>query len=221
MAHLSVQTLNQKNKKKCKVETCNRPYFAKGYCDRHYKQFFKWGEITITADRTRFDPNIFIVEGSICRIVLFNIQGKKVGVAIIDYEDYKICKKKKWHLGVNGYATAVIEKKPTPLHKYIFSAKEIDHIDRDKLNNRKSNLRQCTHSQNMANCLPRKKGSKYKGIWFENRRNKWAASINFNNKKHWIGYFKKEIDAAKAYDIKAIEFHGEFAYLNFGGKING
>ena len=94
---------------------------------------------------------------------------------------------------------------------------QLDHINRDKLDNRIENLRVATNSQNMANkpsCHG--KTSIYKGVC--KRGDKWYAQIKYNGKVHHIGSFDDEVTAALAYNDKATIHHGEFAYIN---KIGG
>jgi len=85
------------------------------------------------------------------------------------------------------------------------------------MDNRKDNLRPATHSQNMCHIAKRSisKTSKYKGVCWKKRNRRWTAAITFEKKKIHLGYFKNEIDAAKAYDEAAKKYHGEFACLNF------
>lgn len=87
-----------------------------------------------------------------------------------------------------------------------------DHIDRDLLNNKRSNLRQCTKQQNCCNSPSRKGSSIYKGVTFHS--NKWQARIRVFNKCISLGHFRLEKDAAKAYDKAAIKYFGDFAYTN-------
>ena len=78
------------------------------------------------------------------------------------------------------------------------------------------NLRLCTQAQNIYNALPRLNcTSKYKGVYRNKKTNRYHAAIQHKGKKFYLGSFKNEIDAAKAYDKKAKELFGEFAYLNF------
>jgi len=106
------------------------------------------------------------------------------------------------------------------MHRQIMEAKKgeiIDHIDRDGLNNLKSNLRIATKSQNNMNRSGRKgTSSKYKGVSWYTSRKCWRAMIQTEGKNKALGYFESEIDAAKAYDEAARKYHGEFAYQNFG-----
>lgn len=91
---------------------------------------------------------------------------------------------------------------------------EIDHKDRDKTNNILTNLRLVTRLQNMHNTSrSRCNTSGYKGVFFHN--GKRDAGISFNNKKIYIGRYNTAIEAAHAYDIKALELHKDYAVLNF------
>ena len=103
------------------------------------------------------------------------------------------------------------------LHRVIIGAQKgqmVDHINGDTLDNRRSNLRFCNHSQNGANSIP-KRGLEFKGVTLDKRRNKWTARIVLNYKKVYLGEFDDKIDAAKAYDKAAKKHFGEFCKLNF------
>jgi len=93
----------------------------------------------------------------------------------------------------------------------------VDHINHDGMDNREANLRAATRAQNIRN---RKKfsnssSSKYKGVSWRKKTRKWEVLITFERKRIFLGCFRSEIDAAKAYDRAAIKYHGEFASLNF------
>jgi hypothetical protein len=101
------------------------------------------------------------------------------------------------------------------LHGHNIYKQDIDHEDHDGLNNQKENLRICSHSKNMQNAKKQKRttSSMYKGVCIH--RTSFAANIQLDKKQIYIGLFKTEEDAAKAYDKKAIELFGKYAYLNF------
>lgn len=91
-----------------------------------------------------------------------------------------------------------------------------DHINRNKLDCRRANLRTVTRSQNQWN---RDKGSdgktsKYKGVYFYKRDKRWVSRICSDNKVLFLGSFKTEIEAAQRYNIFARKLHGDFAYQN-------
>lgn len=90
---------------------------------------------------------------------------------------------------------------------------EVDHINGDRLDNRRENLRLCTHSENGANCKRGINKWKYRGV--SNHRRLFAARIQKDKKKIHIGLYKTPKIAAKAYDKKARELFGEFAFTNF------
>ena len=93
----------------------------------------------------------------------------------------------------------------------------IDHINGNKLDNRKCNLRICTRLENAQNRLPNKNSiSKYKGVNLRKdvKNKKWRATIQCNKKRYSLGDFLTEKEAAKAYNIKAKELFGQFAVLN-------
>lgn len=142
-------------------------------------------------------------------------------VAIVDAKDYEWLSQHKWYASQkrNGfYACRHSKGKVIYMHRVIMKAPQglfVDHIDGNGLNNRRSNLRVCTVSQNHQNQRFRGGLSRYKGVCFLKKINKWRANIGFDGRRMHIGCFDNEIEAAKAYDRKADELFGEFAYLNF------
>jgi len=94
--------------------------------------------------------------------------------------------------------------------------REIDHRNHNGLDNRRCNLRICTHSQNTRYQRPRKGcTSQYKGVYLQKICSKWHAQIVINGHRKYLGLFTSDTEAALAYDRKAKELFGEFACLNF------
>jgi hypothetical protein len=104
------------------------------------------------------------------------------------------------------------------MHRLIMNPPEgvfVDHINGDGLDNRRENLRLVTRQQNMANSRKRHVGqSKYKGVSRARNSPKWRACIVVNKKQIHLGTFDDELDAARAYDLKAVELYGEHAFTN-------
>jgi hypothetical protein len=91
-----------------------------------------------------------------------------------------------------------------------------DHINGDPLDNRKENLRICTAAENQRNRGANKNNtSGFKGVSWSKRDKIWRAGIGHDGKDIKLGCFEDKEEAARAYDRKAIELHGEFAYTNF------
>lgn len=104
------------------------------------------------------------------------------------------------------------------MHRLIMNPPDgvfVDHINGDGLDNRRENLRLVTRQQNMANSRKRHVGqSKYKGVSQARNSPRWRACIVVNKKQIHIGTFDDELDAARAYDRKAVELYGEHAFTN-------
>ena len=123
---------------------------------------------------------------------------------------------------INGrYYKIGIDYKQYKLHQIIFLyhhgyfPKQIDHIDRNPLNNNIENLRETTQSQNNMNRTKLKNcSSQYKGVTWNKNLNKWQVSITINRKRKHLGLFTNETDAAIAYNEAAIKLFKEYANLN-------
>lgn len=121
-----------------------------------------------------------------------------------------------------GYFRLKIKGKTYLLHRIIFAYHKgylppfVDHESRDKLDNRIQNLRECpTKGHNTINSKPRSDNtSKYKGVTWHKNIGKWHCSVFKQGKRYYVGIFDDVEEAALAYNKKAIELFGEFAYLN-------
>lgn len=197
----------------CSIDGCQRNRLARGLCSKHWQTWKRNGDPTKLQIRT--EPRGYI-NGGIGYIEL--TQGK---IAKVSPEDFPSLMENIWSFH-GEYAHAAINGKKVYMHKIIQAATcgyEVDHINGDKLDNRRENLRSVTRSNNNANSKLRSgKTSRYRGVHWSKRQRKWAASIGVNRKTIYLGYFYKEKEAAKAYDVKALEFFGNHASPNFPCK---
>jgi hypothetical protein len=139
--------------------------------------------------------------------------------AFLDDDDYEKLSKYCWYLGGNGHGGLYVARKTQGttiyMHREILGSPDslIDHINRNGLDNRKSNLRLCTRSQNLYNrCKTVKNKCGYKGV--RKIYKGWQANIWLNGKQIYLGHYSTAKDAAIAYNEAAKKYHGEFALLN-------
>ena len=172
-----------------------------------------------------YDPKVHTDQiGKYCKITLTQGQFTKV-----DPEDFLWLSQDKWRCQTRPHSCYAIRNGRTgKKRKHIWMHREImktpkhlvcDHINRDGLDNRKKNLRNCTAMENLLNRGPYKNSlSKYKGVSWKNKKKKWEVAITKADCCKYLGSFESEIEAAKAHDAAAKILHGEFAYLNFPEK---
>lgn len=133
-----------------------------------------------------------------------------------DKEDYDLIKPFHWREDIDGYAQAQTHGKHIFLHRLVLSNigdAVVDHINHNKLDNRKCNLRECTIQQNSWNRRCHNNVCGYKGVK-SNGYGKFVAQITKDHVSFYLGTYVTAKDAAIAYNQKAIELFGEFACLN-------
>ena len=137
---------------------------------------------------------------------------------LIDADSVDRLSSYQWSIGTHGYATHGAGSDQVLMHRLISGAYEtdfVDHINRDKLDNRKCNLRICTMRQNSMNRTKQiNNHSGYKGVC-QTVTGKWQAQIQYKGKAIYLGLFDDPETAAKAYDTAARDIFGEYAFLNF------
>jgi hypothetical protein len=147
---------------------------------------------------------------------------------IVEPQDYYWLSDFKWSIIGNGrkvYAirNIIVGPKKTKilnLHREIMKAPAglmVDHRNNNSLDNRRANLRLATRAQNVQNSQKRniKTTSRFIGVHLDKESGRWATKIAYQGKVLWLGRFKDEVEAAKAYDAAAKKYRGEFAKLNF------
>ena len=157
------------------------------------------------------------IEGDLAYLTL-----TKGYTAVIDAADVELVGRYAWTARVRPHGVYAFRKvrsgskpKVVHLHRVLMNPPadlHVDHIDCDPLNNRRSNLRLATNSQNQWNSKRyRNNTSGFKGVSFHKNNNKWAANIQHNGKQRHLGNFDSPEEAHAAYCKAAEEFFGEFA----------
>lgn len=121
-----------------------------------------------------------------------------------------------------GYMRSSVNSRIVYAHRAVFALThgrwpngDVDHIDRNRSNNKPSNLREATRDQNLKNVTSRGSTSQFLGVSWDKVRSMWTVRIRINGKPKSLGRFESEIEAAKAYDVAAISEYGEYANPNF------
>jgi hypothetical protein len=139
---------------------------------------------------------------------------------LVDNDDFPLLSRYRWHFGSDAVAFTRIagRKDKMPVHRLIMNPRkdlEVDHINGNKLDNQKSNLRICTHGQNGKNHkLNKNNTSGYKGVSWSKTRKKWESYIKVNYKRIKLGFYDDKKQAALAYNTAAQKHFKEFANLN-------
>lgn len=141
--------------------------------------------------------------------------------ALVDEVDYQWLSSRKWYLNQTGYAIAngrnIAGRCIDFMHTEILSPPDgfvTDHANHCKLDNRRSNLRLCSETENRFNLPLRADNTTgFKGVYRRGKR--WKAQLTAEGKHYFLGSFPTPEEAARAYDTKAVETFGRFASLNF------
>ena len=167
----------------------------------------RYGQI---LDRTIYDSNEIIEYEDHAEVVLYNKQCEETARALIDLDDIDKVRKHKWRLKDNDYVCSG----SILLHRFIMNPGDdmvVDHINHDKLDNRKDNLRICTQQENSMNKSKHiNNTSGVVGVHWNKERNKWRATIMVNYRQIHIGYYDNIEDAIEARIDAEIEYFGEY-----------
>ena len=144
-----------------------------------------------------------------------------------DLADYDLIKKYCWHTDKDGYLVSrdVSTRKFVKLHRLIMNCMNdstiiIDHINRDKNDNRKDNLRMCTRAENSRNkSLSKNNKSGVTGVFFNKKINKWGSQIIIDGKSIYLGTYKDKNEAIKSRIEAEIKYFGEFS-PNYKNQYN-
>lgn len=170
----------------------------------------------------RRKPRPAIIDGDIAYIPLG--VDAQYGYAIVDSDLSYLADEYKWTLDSSKrYAvTGTLEHRGKRLalaylHRVVVGLDTegmIDHISRDKLDNRRANLRVADNRINQINTAPRGGTSKYRGVFWDKRCNLWRSQIKDHGKTYYLGYYDDERAAARVYNTAAVKHFGDYAVLN-------
>ena len=185
-------------------------------------------------DRITYPKRLDISANPATQILLRNtmrgVKMKKIELtqskfALVDDEDFEWLNQWKWCLrgwrgafyaGRNDYQgkkSHILGMHRQIMHPLV--SEEVDHINNNGLDNQKANLRLCTHSQNLKNQRMGKNNKcGYKGVHWHKKNKKWRAVIYSDGKRIDCGCYSSITEAAQAYNLAALKYHGEFARLN-------
>jgi hypothetical protein len=143
---------------------------------------------------------------------------KRGEIALVDDEDFERINQFEWTKTSRGYARRYVKGGVAiVMHREVLGLSHdderiADHINGNRLDNTRANLRACTKAQNCLNrALQKNSKSGYRGVCLHKQSGKWQAGINFNGKAIYLGLFQTPEEASDAYKQAAIRLHGEFA----------
>lgn len=197
----------------CKYEV-SKANIRRGMCPYHYRDWRIENAGSFETVEQRRKPRHAIIDGDIAKIPL-GVDAKD-GYAIVDADMAYLADEHKFALATTGYGQSSHVKHVKIHHLIVGYPKKgyvVDHINRNRLDNRRVNLRTVTASENAQNAKGQPNASGYKGVAMS--RNRWRAYIKPYGKQLSLGVYATAEEAAKAYDKAAKEYWGEYAYLNF------
>jgi len=161
------------------------------------------------------------------KIKLYDRYNNYKGSTLVSPSDYTHLNQFNWNINTRGYINGHINGKTVLMHRYIcqvrkkcdIEGKIIDHINNNPLDNTRGNLRCTNHYGNNINRSKAKNmTSKFIGVYYNKEKQKWKSAITVNGEKIFIGYYDKEIDAAKARDKVAAKSFKNKGQMNFKKK---
>lgn len=154
------------------------------------------------------------------KIVLSGRLGKEKFV-LVDDAWFETLNHWTWNLSPEGYAVTAFRKPKWQriyMHRLIMGypdGKVIDHINADKLDNQRHNLRACGRAENCRRyALPKTNRSGQRGVSWSKCGSKWQSSIQFKGQHIYLGLFENIEDAARAYNRASAKYHGDYGYKN-------
>jgi hypothetical protein len=209
--------VNEINLNTCEVCGSNKRVFKNQItnqylCDKHREQIIRYGFI---KERTRSDLNEIVLYDNYAEIILYNKNHEEIARTLINLEDVEICKQYKWYLKDTGYAVTNVNnngKRTTKKLHQIIIGDYLDHANKNRLDNRRENLRIASKIENNRNVsIGKNNTSGIIGVKWDKRCNKWSVIICVNYKSIFLGRFENIEDATIARLRAEKEYFKEFA----------
>lgn len=187
----------------CTIKGCSNRHEAKGFCVKHYKRLKKYGNPIAPSRRDHRAGRIRGVDV----LIPLGICGKDGDAIVSQIDKWVECYF--WHKSNSGYATARINGRLVMMHRLLVdcpAGSEIDHINRNKLDNRRVNLRVVSRAENSLNVgLRNTNTSGYKGVSWNKSARKYSAQITHKGTSYYLGVYEDPQEAHGAYLKKAAE----------------
>lgn len=190
----------------CAIDGCERPFLARHWCTLHYQRWRATGDPLGLEDKSV--PNGYDVVGGVGALIITRRDGSK-RQSMYDLADHAFVVAHQWHIA-NGYVTRNLpggrgRARPTRLHREVLGLRPgdeeiIDHINGNRLDNRKANLRIASTKLNSENraILNGVGTSRYRGVCWDKSRQRWKAYTRMAGRMCNVGYFSTEQEAADA-----------------------
>lgn len=139
--------------------------------------------------------------GGVCHVPIAK-RGEIVAWAQVDHDDWPLVASRAWHFNGYGYARSVVDRREVLMHRLVMGfehgdGRMVDHINRDKLDNRRANLRESSHALNAQNQGARA-SSGFRGVHWDKNQRRWQAQVGLDGRLHYLGTFDSREDAAAA-----------------------
>jgi len=196
--------------KTCKCEWCDVKVVRAEYCNRHRQQIERWGELRFSKG----DKNEYVIYDTYAEIILYDKNLKEKARAVIDLDDVERCEPYKWTLRTDGYVATKKKYRHIKLHRFIANTPKglhTDHLNKDRLDNRKSNLKVCTQQENNKNKgIYETNKSGHRGVEIREQKTKTSYMVNlrFEGVNHYLGSFDTLEQAIQTRREGEMKFYG-------------
>lgn len=214
-------SLSKPRQATCSVAGCDEPFLARGMCRLHYGRWRGNGttERISPAGENRYDA-LDLLTG---RLTVVRGEGSEHSFTY-DLADHQLVSQHTWHVNAGGYATTAVggrkARRGVFLHRLLLGlapgdGRVGDHINGDRTDNRRANLRIADHRLNAANqaIINQRGSSEYRGVCWDKSKGKWKAYTRVDGLMHNLGHFDSEREAADVVIAYRARHHVDGGYL--------